>query len=97
MRTDTIGGGGDFVVRPAPGRAWTRTDTLQFDPQIRRADILFLVDTTGSMGGEIDNLQTELTGLVGRIRTTHPGHRVRRGALRRLPGRRLRQRPVLRR
>ncbi|MBO6938091.1 MAG: hypothetical protein JJ863_24190 [Deltaproteobacteria bacterium] len=68
---DTIAGGGDFVFDLPPG-GMDRTDTLQFDPQIRRADILFLVDTTGSMGGEIDNLQSELTGLVGRIRGTIP-------------------------
>lgn len=69
--SDTIGGGGDFVFDLPPG-GMARTDVLQFDPQIRRADILFLVDTTGSMGGEINNLQTELAGLVGRIRTTIP-------------------------
>jgi len=68
---DTIEGGGDFVFDLPPG-GMDRTDVLQFDPQIRRADILFLVDTTGSMGGEIDNLQSELTSLVGRIRTTIP-------------------------
>ncbi|MCA9607858.1 MAG: hypothetical protein KC619_19750 [Myxococcales bacterium] len=69
--SDTIGGGGDFTFDLPPG-GMARTDVLQFDPQIRRADILFLVDTTGSMGGEINNLQTELSGLVGRIRTTIP-------------------------
>ncbi|MCB9593694.1 MAG: hypothetical protein H6719_13255 [Sandaracinaceae bacterium] len=68
---DTIGGGGDFTFDLPPG-GMARTDVLQFDPQIRRADILFLVDTTGSMGGEINNLQMELAGLVGRIRTTIP-------------------------
>ncbi len=68
---DTIGGGGDFLFDLPPG-GMARTDVLQFDPQIRRADILFLVDTTGSMGGEINNLQTELASLVGRIRTTIP-------------------------
>lgn len=69
--SDTIAGGGDFVFDLPPG-GMDRTDTLEFDPQIRRADILFLVDTTGSMGGEISNLQTGLTSLVGRIRTTIP-------------------------
>jgi len=67
----TIGGGGDFVFDLPPG-GMARTDVLEFDPQIRRADVLFLVDTTGSMGGEINNLQTELSSLVGRVRTTIP-------------------------
>ncbi len=68
---DTIAGGGDFVFDLPPG-GMARTDVLQFDPQIRRADVLFLVDTTGSMGGEINNLQSSLAGLVGTIRGIIP-------------------------
>ena len=34
------------------------------DTNIRKADILFSVDTTGSMGGEIDNMQSSLGTLV---------------------------------
>ncbi|HBQ13675.1 MAG TPA: VWA domain-containing protein, partial [Myxococcales bacterium] len=68
---DTIASGGDFVFDLPPG-GMARTDVLQFDPQIRRADVLFLVDTTGSMGGEINNLQTSLTSLVGSIRGIIP-------------------------
>ena len=68
---DTIGGGGDFVFDLPPG-GMARTDVLQFDPQIRRADILFLIDTTGSMGGEITNLRTSLSSLVTSVRTSIP-------------------------
>ncbi len=63
---DTIEGGGGFTFDLVPGGV-DRTDTLQFEPEVQRADILFLIDTTGSMGGEIRNLQTSLAGTVADI------------------------------
>jgi hypothetical protein len=36
------------------------TDTLEITTQVRTADIYFLMDTTGSMQGEIDNLKSAL-------------------------------------
>ena len=69
--TDTIASRGDFVFDLPPG-GMARTDVLTFNPMIRRADILFLIDTTGSMGGEIANLRSALSTLVSRIRTTIP-------------------------
>ncbi len=57
-------------------------DTLDIRTQIRTADIYFLMDTTGSMGGELDRLQSDLTsgnfisgcsgGIMGAIRCTIP-------------------------
>ncbi|HJL14426.1 MAG TPA: VWA domain-containing protein [Sandaracinaceae bacterium LLY-WYZ-13_1] len=64
---------GDFVfampymMPPMPER-----DTLDFATDIRVADVYFLVDTTGSMGGPIDNVRASLstpgTGIIDRVR-----------------------------
>ncbi len=68
---DTVtGGGGFFFDLPPMGMA--RTDELTFEPTIQKADVFFLVDTTGSMGGEINNLQASLTSLITSIRGTIP-------------------------
>lgn len=56
---------GDFVflvpfnLPPDPTR-----DTLQFSTNLQRADVYFLMDNTGSMGGTIAALQSGLTGTV---------------------------------
>jgi len=39
-------------------------DTLVFATDIQMADVFFAMDTTGSMGGEIANLQSSLTGTI---------------------------------
>ena len=76
------GGGGFFHVLP-PGA--TGTDPLTFNVELTEADIYILVDTTGSMGDEINNLRNgltsgvldpacpTLTGVIGAIRCTIPG------------------------
>ena len=66
---------GDFVffepymLPPMPTR-----DTLQFATDIRVADVYFLVDTTGSMGGAINNVKASLstagTGIIDQVRAT---------------------------
>lgn len=56
---------GDFVFLepymrpPEPPR-----DTLDFATNLRRADVYFLMDTTGSMGGEIANLQSDISSIL---------------------------------
>lgn len=60
----------------------TAIDPLVISTQIRTADVYFLMDTTGSMGGEITRLRTDLTsgtfipgcagGIIGAIRCTIP-------------------------
>ena len=35
-------------------------------------DLTFLIDTTGSMGDELDYVQAEVSGIATRIKTTHP-------------------------
>ena len=56
---------GDFVfvvpymMPPDPTR-----DTLEFRTDLQKADVYFLVDTTGSMGGEIANLRSSLSSTI---------------------------------
>lgn len=56
---------GDFVfvvpyaMPPTPTR-----DTLQFNTSLQKADVYFLMDNTGSMGGTITALQAGLTSTV---------------------------------
>ncbi|MCS6798040.1 MAG: hypothetical protein NZ898_05875 [Myxococcota bacterium] len=73
-------GGGYFRILPfgAP----PVYDPLNFTARVTTADVYFLMDTTGSMGGEISNLRSSLTsgtliagcpgGLIGAIRCTIP-------------------------
>lgn len=67
----TIGGMGGFAF-DLPYMGTPRTNTLTFTPRIQKADVFFLVDTTGSMGGTISGLQTSLSSLVTSIRGTIP-------------------------
>ncbi len=53
--------GGFFHVLPSGA---TALDPLVLSVRVRTADIYFLMDTTGSMGGEIDNLKATLTTTV---------------------------------
>jgi len=41
-----------------------QNDTLVFSPQVQKADIFFNIDTTGSMGGEIDTLKGTLSTTI---------------------------------
>ncbi|MEQ8894794.1 MAG: VWA domain-containing protein [Sandaracinaceae bacterium] len=68
---------GDFVfaepymMPPMPMR-----DTLDFATDIRVADVYFLIDTTGSMGGAITNVRSSLstpgTGIIDQVRGSIP-------------------------
>ncbi len=56
---------GDFVfLEPYMLPADPARDTLQFSTNLQRADVYFLMDNTGSMGGTIAALQAGLTGTV---------------------------------
>jgi hypothetical protein len=80
--TTGTGAGGFFHVLP-PGAS--AVDPLTFNVKLTEADIYILVDTTGSMGDEINNLRAGLTtgildpacpslrGVIGAIRCTIPG------------------------
>lgn len=39
-------------------------DMLEFQPQVQKADIFINIDTTNSMGGEIDNLRNQLSNTI---------------------------------
>jgi hypothetical protein len=67
----TVGGHGGFVFDLVPGGV-DRTDTLTFEPAVQKADVLFVIDTTGSMTGEINNLQTSLSTVVSDVRGVIP-------------------------
>lgn len=56
---------GDFVfVVPYMESPDPTVDTLVFSTDIQHADVFFLMDTTGSMGGEIANLRSSLSGTI---------------------------------
>ena len=63
--TDSPRTNGDFVfLVPYNEPPDPTEDTLSFSTDIQIADVYFLMDTTGSMGGEISNLASSLTGTV---------------------------------
>jgi hypothetical protein len=56
---------GDFVfVVPYGGAPAPEMDTLVFSTDIQKADVFFLMDTTGSMMGAISNLQLSLSDTI---------------------------------
>ena len=59
-----------FVVLPYNGPHENRT--LRFGTNISIADVYFLIDTTGSMGGPIDNVRTSLRTIAAMIETRIP-------------------------
>ncbi len=74
--------GTTFFYHDLPYGGPAEIDPLDISVQIRTADVYFLMDTTGSMYGEISNLQAGLTsgsyiagcggGIIGAIRCTIP-------------------------
>ncbi len=54
-----------FVVLPYNGDHQIRT--LRFGTTISQADVYFLIDTTGSMGGPIANVQSSLRTIAGEL------------------------------
>ncbi len=74
--------GDTFFFHELPYGGPAEIDPLDVRVQVRTADVYFLMDTTGSMGGEIFNLQRDLTsgtfisgcggGIIGAIRCTIP-------------------------
>ncbi len=55
--------GVDFYFE-LPYKGDTQDDILVFSPTVQMADVFFNVDTTGSMGGEIDNLKSDLSNII---------------------------------
>jgi len=59
----TSGHGVEFFFE-LPYKGTQQHDYLYFSPTIQRTDVFFNVDTTGSMGGEINNLKTGLSSTI---------------------------------
>ena len=53
-----------FFVEPYKDTPNPTTDTLKFSTNIQQVDVAFVMDTTGSMGGSINNLKTALSGTL---------------------------------
>jgi hypothetical protein len=74
--------GDTFFYHELPFGGPTVLDSLDLQVTVRTADVYFLMDTTGSMGGAINNLKSDLTsgtfiagcsgGIIGAIRCTIP-------------------------
>lgn len=74
--------GDTFFFHELPYGGPAEIDPLDVGIQVRTADVYFLMDTTGSMGGEISNLRSSLRsgtyipgcsgGIIGAIRCTIP-------------------------
>lgn len=72
-----------FVVLPYNAPAENRT--LRFDTNLQQADIYFLIDTTGSMGSSIANVQSSLTRIAGDVSTRIPSVQMGVGQYRDFP------------
>ncbi len=53
-----------FFLEPYMGAPSPDRDVLKFGTNIKQVDVAISMDTTGSMGGSISNLKTQLTGTL---------------------------------
>jgi hypothetical protein len=68
-----------------PYKGLPRTQELTFKPQIKKADVGFVTDTTGSMGGSITGIQTSLKSIVTKLTAKIPDVAVGVGDHRDMP------------
>jgi len=61
-----------FFVLPYQDPAGNQDKPLDFHTNVQSLDVFFAMDVTGSMYGEISNLQTSLNTIVTQIRTAIP-------------------------
>jgi hypothetical protein len=54
----------DYNKPPAP-----TVETLNLSTDVSEADVIFSIDTTGSMGGAINNLKTNLASMAAKLQT----------------------------
>ncbi|MGN1073093.1 MAG: hypothetical protein ACI4VB_10385 [Bradymonadia bacterium] len=52
-----------------PYQGEKKDDTLYFTPKVSKLDVVFNVDTTGSMGGTINSVKTNITSMINSIRS----------------------------
>ena len=67
------------IASGAGGQRVTFTAAADAAQQAAKLDLMLVIDTTGSMGDEIQYLQSELAGIVGALRAAHPGLDLRVG------------------
>lgn len=53
--------------------------TTGSSPDVRKFDLMLMIDTTGSMGDEIAYLKTELASILNALKRSHPGLDIRLG------------------
>lgn len=58
---------GQFSLNPSQGFEWNVTLPQNSSQQRAKLDVLFLMDTTGSMGNELAQLQNNILGISGQI------------------------------
>ena len=51
-----------------PVGGFEKNDTLMFEPEISKLDLVFNVDTTGSMQDTIDNVRTNVGSIIDKVR-----------------------------
>jgi hypothetical protein len=61
-----------FFVLPYQDSAGNQNKPLDFHTNVQSLDVFFAMDVTGSMGGEIANLQTSVNSIVTEIRNQIP-------------------------
>lgn len=62
-----------FFVVPYEGAPSPTRDVLEFSTKIKQVDVAFVMDTTGSMSGSIDNLKSALQGsLLSQLQSAIP-------------------------
>lgn len=81
--SSTIDPGDFFVVLPYNGMPENRM--LRFDTNLQRADLYFLIDTTGSMGEAIANVSSSLSSIASQVRMRIPNVQLGVGQYRDFP------------
>ncbi|MBK7399365.1 MAG: hypothetical protein IPJ34_24640 [Myxococcales bacterium] len=61
---DKPGTGDFFFTVPYLGKPSPEKDVLKFGTNIKQVDVAFLMDTTGSMGGQVDGLKASLSTTI---------------------------------
>lgn len=69
------------AIPDAPGPQRIAITTAGRAAPVAKFDLLLMVDTTGSMGDEIDYLKAELRGVLASLKAAHPGLDLRVGLL----------------
>lgn len=61
-----------YFVLPYMGDPTPATNIVPLRTNLNQGDVAFIVDTTATMGGEIQNLRSNLTGIISKLKTSIP-------------------------